>query len=75
MTPAERATAYVRQCDAYDEREAELHKIPGYTAQYSGRTIHAPPCGCRIDGDGNLQSPLRIRFCDAHASVVVEVSK
>lgn len=28
-----------------------------------------PPCGCSIEGDGNLRSPLRIKFCTTHACV------
>jgi hypothetical protein len=32
-------------------------------------TALTPPCGCKIEGDGNLPSPLRIVFCEAHAKV------
>ena len=69
MSNDSRMDEYVRKCDAYDAREAELNKIVGYRAQYPGGTHAPPPCGCRVEGDGNLQSPLRIRFCEAHARV------
>jgi hypothetical protein len=30
-------------------------------------TMLATPCGCTIEGDGNIPSPLRIKFCRTHA--------
>lgn len=34
-------------------------------------TMLPPPCGCTIEGDGNIPSPLHIRFCAQHWALKV----
>ncbi len=48
-----------------DEIEAPWRKSPFFRPLEF--CMIQPPCGCKIEGDGNLPSPLRIKFCEMHA--------
>lgn len=58
---------YLEQVRAIEEAEtksAPWRDSPFYRPL--SFTALLPPCGCRIEGDGNLPSPLRIKFCARH---------
>jgi hypothetical protein len=61
---------YAERVAEIEERErvggyAEYRRSPGFRAHEC--VMLQPPCDCSIEGDGNLQSPLRVKFCAAHA--------
>lgn len=62
-------TSYLQRIKEIEAREVDApwRKSPFY--QPLSFTALSTPCGCVIEGDGNLPSPLRIKFCDAHAKV------
>jgi hypothetical protein len=63
-----RFDAYLKRVQEFEAKEENLHKLPLY--QRLSFTMLSTPCGCTIEGDGNLPSPLRIKFCDVHAKVM-----
>lgn len=60
---------YVRKCDEMDAADAVATYRDSLFYKPLQCTMLTTPCGCRIVGEGNLPSPLRIRFCEAHARV------
>lgn len=59
---------YLARCEDIELKEinATWRKSPFFQA-LPPITMLLPPCGCGIVGDGNLPSPLRIKFCAMHA--------
>ena len=64
---ADKMAAYLRQVKEVEAKEVDAtwRKSPLFVPL--SFTMIQPPCGCTIEGDGNLPSPLRIKFCTMHA--------
>lgn len=54
---------------AEDHRVGEKWAIENGTHALLNKVVEFKPCGCKVVGAGNLKSPVRIEFCEAHASV------
>jgi len=68
MNDDTRMADYVRKCDELDASDkTSTHRDSPFFRALS-YTFLTTPCGCSIVGDGNLPSPLRIKFCAMHAA-------
>lgn len=48
------------------DAEAQKYAIDRGTHALMNRVIQNKPCGCTVDGAGNLPSPVRVEFCEKH---------
>lgn len=48
------------------DAEIQKHAVETGTHRLLYATIQNAPCGCTVDGAGNLQSPIRVVFCKKH---------
>lgn len=48
--------------------DAEVQKYAAEhgTHRLMGAVIQSKPCGCTVDGAGNIPSPVRVEFCAMH---------
>jgi hypothetical protein len=52
-----------------DIRKGEEWALKNGTHALMHKVIKAQPCGCDVQGAGNLKSPVRIVFCKKHEAV------
>jgi hypothetical protein len=64
----DRYEARVREIEAAEKNGAPWRASPFFQSHNMGLML-LPPCGCTIEGDGVIPSPIRIKFCAAHAKV------
>ena len=48
------------------DAEAQKYAMENGTHRLMGAVIQSKPCGCTVDGAGNLPSPVRVEFCALH---------
>lgn len=52
------------------DAEAQKHAIETGTHRLMNAVIQNKPCGCTVDGAGNLPSPIRVEFCEQHKKAI-----
>lgn len=64
---------YLRQVEQIEKKVAgqTWRQLPTHRPVVGSFTALQPPCGCVVDGEGDLQNPIRIKFCQGHAAAKV----
>lgn len=55
------------------DAEAQKYAMQTGTHRLMGATIQNKPCGCTVEGAGNLPSPIRVEFCDKHKKALAVI--
>ena len=51
------------------EEKGERLALASGRHRLMGAVLQLPPCGCTVEGAGNLLSPIKIVYCKAHKAV------
>lgn len=57
----------VKEIEAKEKAGAPWRDSPFFRRHDLGLML-LPPCGCTIEGDGVIPSPVRIKFCATHSA-------
>lgn len=63
------------QLTAEDHRLGERWALDNGTHALLHKVVQNKPCGCTVEGAGNLKSPVRVKFCGKHEKALGVIRK